>query len=157
MVRRLHSITKECKGHQHYTNATKLHRLHHNTTPPPTQHRHNDNTTPLQERQHYTTATPQHYTTTLNNQYKNHISRPRFKPTSSQRNQHKCLYSQYIYIYILLLLLLYTRFKAVFSRCEDAAKDQNTRDNSAWTAGTGDPMHWVCIPHRIPQAWKQQR
>ena len=108
MVRRLHSITKECKGHQHYTNATKIHKTpsqHYtttNTTSPQRQHYtttgtttlyhyRNDNTTPLQERQHYTT--------TLNNQYKSHISGPRFKPTSSQRNQHKCLYSQYIYYY----------------------------------------------------------
>ena len=31
-----------------------------------------------------------------------------------------------------VLLLLHTMFNAVFSRCEDVAKDQNTRDNSAW-------------------------
>ena len=42
-------------------------------------------------------------------------------------------------------------FKAVSSRCEDVAKDQNTRDNLAWTTGNGDPMHEVCIPHRIPR------
>ena len=29
------------------------------------------------------------------------------------------------------ILLLYTRFKAVFSRCEDVAKDRNTRDQLA--------------------------
>ena len=53
------------------------------------------------------------------------------------------------------LLLLYTRLKAVFSRCEDVAKKQNTRDHLAWTAGNGDPIHDVCIPHRVPRAWEQ--
>ena len=33
------------------------------------------------------------------------------------------------------VLLLYTRLKAVLSRCEDAAKDQSTRDHLTWTAG----------------------
>ena len=44
------------------------------------------------------------------------------------------------------ILLLYTGLKTVFSRCENVAKDQNTRDHLAWTAGNGDPMHEVCIP-----------
>ena len=35
-------------------------------------------------------------------------------------------------------------------------KDLNTRDHLAWTAGNGDPMHEVCIPHTIPRAWEQQ-
>ena len=42
-------------------------------------------------------------------------------------------------------LLLYKRLKAVYSRCEHDAKDQNTRDHLVWTAGNGDPMHEVCI------------
>ena len=46
--------------------------------------------------------------------------------------------------------------KAVFSRCEDVAKDQNTRDHLAWTAGNRDPMHEVCILHRIPRACEPQ-
>ena len=54
------------------------------------------------------------------------------------------------------LLLLYTRLKAVLSRCEDVAKDQITRDHLVWAAGNGDPMHEVCIPHRIHRAWEQQ-
>ena len=37
-----------------------------------------------------------------------------------------------------ILLLLFTKFKAVFSRCEDIAKDRNTRDHLAWTAGNED-------------------
>ena len=31
-------------------------------------------------------------------------------------------------------------------------KDENTRDHSAWTIMNGDPMHGMCIPHRIPRA-----
>ena len=46
--------------------------------------------------------------------------------------------------------------EAVFSRCEDVAKDRNTRNYLAWTAGNGDPMHEVCIPHKIPRAQEQQ-
>ena len=30
---------------------------------------------------------------------------------------------------------------AVFSRCEDVAKDGNTKDHLAWTIGIGDPMY----------------
>ena len=25
-----------------------------------------------------------------------------------------------------------------------------------WTIGNGDPMHRVCIPHRIPHAYEQK-
>ena len=53
----------------------------------------------------------------------------------------------------------YIRGLRVFSRCEDVAKDRNTRGTSiVWTVGNGgDLMHGVCIPHSIPRAWKQQR
>ena len=34
-------------------------------------------------------------------------------------------------------------------------KDQNTNDHSALTIGNGDPMHEVCIPHRMLCALKQ--
>ena len=54
-----------------------------------------------------------------------------------------------------LLLLLYTRLKAVFSRCEDVTKDRNSKDHLVWTIGNADPMHEVRIPHRTPSAWKQ--
>ena len=37
-----------------------------------------------------------------------------------------------------------------------ADSHRNTRDSLAWTAGFGDPMPGVCIPHRIPRAWEQQ-
>ena len=53
-------------------------------------------------------------------------------------------------------LLLYTRTRAVFSRCEDVAKDRNTRDHLAWITGNGGPMHEACILHRLPRAWNQQ-
>ena len=53
---------------------------------------------------------------------------------------------------ILLLLLLYTRLKTVFSRCEDVAKDQNTGDHLACTAGNRDLKPEVCFTHRIPRA-----
>ena len=36
---------------------------------------------------------------------------------------------------------------------------QNTEiqgEHLVWTVGNADPMHEVCIPHSIPQAWKQQ-
>ena len=49
-------------------------------------------------------------------------------------------------------LLLYTMLGAVFSRCENVAKDRNTWGHLVWTAGNGDPMHEVCIPHRTPHA-----
>ena len=39
------------------------------------------------------------------------------------------------------ILLLYTRLKAVFSRCEDVVKDRNTNDHLAWTAENGDSLH----------------
>ena len=55
-----------------------------------------------------------------------------------------------------MLILLYTKLKEVFSRYVDVARDRNTRDHSAWTAGNVDPMHGVCILHRIPRAWEQQ-
>ena len=58
----------------------------------------------------------------------------------------------YLYIYYLSKSLLLKRHKVVFSRCEDVAKDSNTRDHLAWIIGNGDPMHGVCIPHSIPRA-----
>ena len=74
--------------------------------------------------------------------------------------QNKChihitLYiSIYIYIYIyLLILLLYTRLNVFFSLWEDVVKNRNTWGHllDIWTIGNGDPMHGVCIPHRIPR------
>ena len=47
-------------------------------------------------------------------------------------------------IWIIVWLFLYTRLKVVFSRCEDVAKDQNTRHHLAWTE---NPMYEVCIVH----------
>ena len=47
-----------------------------------------------------------------------------------------------------LLLLLYSMPKAVFISCENVAKDH--------LAGNGDPMHEVCIPHRVYRACEQQ-
>ena len=48
------------------------------------------------------------------------------------------------------LLLSYTRLKAV-----EVAKDKNTRDHLAWTAGNGDLMHE--LPHTGYLAlWEQQ-
>ena len=35
-------------------------------------------------------------------------------------------------------------------------KDRNIRNHVAWTIGNVDPMHGVCIPHRIPRTWEQQ-
>ena len=34
--------------------------------------------------------------------------------------------------------------------------ERNTGDHLVWTAGTGDPMHEVCILNRIPREWEQQ-
>ena len=34
--------------------------------------------------------------------------------------------------------------------------DPNTRGHLVWTIGNGDPMHGMCIPHRIPRTWEQQ-
>ena len=48
------------------------------------------------------------------------------------------------------------RLNAVFSRCEDIAKDQNTKDHLVWTAGNGGPMNEICIPHKVPRAWAHQ-
>ena len=53
------------------------------------------------------------------------------------------------------MLVLYTRPKAVFDRRQDVAKDQNTRNNLIWTAEKRNPMHEVCIPHKILRAWEQ--
>ena len=50
-----------------------------------------------------------------------------------------------------VLLALYTRLNGVFSRCGKVAKDRNTRDHLGWTIGNGDPVHGVCIPHKIPR------
>ena len=55
-----------------------------------------------------------------------------------------------------LLTLQDKSLKTVFSRCEDVAKKQNARDHLAWAIENGDHTHEVCIPHRIPRAWKQQ-
>ena len=55
-----------------------------------------------------------------------------------------------------IIISISTRFKVVFSRCEDVIRDQITRDHLTWTIGNGDSMHGVCIPHRIPRAWEQQ-
>ena len=68
-------------------------------------------------------------------------------------NQISCLQFN---VYRNNTLLLYTKIKAVFSRCQDVPKDQNTRDNSAWTAENRYLMHGVCIPHSTPRAWEQQ-
>ena len=50
----------------------------------------------------------------------------------------------------------YIRCLRVFSRCEDVAKDRNTRNHLVWIVVNGDPMHGVYIPHSIPRAWEQQ-
>ena len=43
---------------------------------------------------------------------------------------------------------MHIRGVRVFSRCEDVAKDRNTREEHlVWTVGNGDPMYEVCIPH----------
>ena len=55
------------------------------------------------------------------------------------------------------ILLLCTRLKAVFSRCENVAKDRNTRDHVAWTVGNEDPMHDVCLSHTVYLAHGQAR
>ena len=47
-----------------------------------------------------------------------------------------------------------TGLKAVLSQYE-LFIDQNTRDHLARTTGNGDPIHEVCMPHRIPRAWQQ--
>ena len=54
-----------------------------------------------------------------------------------------------IFIYI-IGLLLYSGLKAIFSQYKVVPKDRNKRDHSAWKTGNGDPMHEVCILHRIP-------
>ena len=36
----------------------------------------------------------------------------------------------------------------VSSRCEDVAKDRNTREHLVWTAGTGIPCT-VCVSHTL--------
>ena len=45
--------------------------------------------------------------------------------------------------------------KAVLGQYE-LFSDRNSRDRLAWTIGTKDPMHGVCIPQRIPRAWEQR-
>ena len=67
---------------------------------------------------------------------------------------HMCLLC---HLATLQILLLYARLKVVFSRCEDVARDQNTRDQLAWAAENGDPIYEVCIPHRVHRAREQQR
>ena len=49
-----------------------------------------------------------------------------------------CIIIHYYYYYI--------RDLKVFSRCENVAKDQNTREYLAWSAVNGDPMHEVVYP-----------
>ena len=50
-----------------------------------------------------------------------------------------------------MIFFISTGLKAVLSQYE-LLTDRNTRDHLAGTAGNGDPMHGVRIPHRIPRA-----
>ena len=51
-----------------------------------------------------------------------------------------------------VLLLLFQGVKAVLTQ----RLSMILKDHLVWTAGTGVPMHGVCISHRIPCAWEQQ-
>ena len=54
----------------------------------------------------------------------------------------------YFTIVQLLLLSLYTRLKAVISRCEDVAREQNTRYHLARTIGNGEGIPCTrCVFH----------
>ena len=55
---------------------------------------------------------------------------------------------------LLLFLLVPTGLKVVLGQYE-LFTDRNTKHYSAWTTRNGDPMHEVCVPHRIPRAWEQ--
>ena len=51
-----------------------------------------------------------------------------------------------IYRLLLFYIIMKTGLKAVFSHYKVVPMDR-----LAWTSGNGDPMHEVCVPHRIPR------
>ena len=72
--------------------------------------------------------------------------------------QHTILFKYKLSLFFFYNYYYYLHyFKAVLTqRLCMIQKDRNTRDHSAWTMGNGDPMHKVCISHRIPRAWEQE-
>ena len=52
--------------------------------------------------------------------------------------------------------LLLSLFLARIEAGEDVAENENPRDHLIFAAGNGDPVHEVCISHRIPRSWESQ-
>ena len=51
----------------------------------------------------------------------------------------------------------YNGTTASFIREKDYSKYRYARDYLVWTIWNGDPMHEVCIPHRIPIAHRNSK
>ena len=67
-----------------------------------------------------------------------------------------CILINYIiYIYILIKYDIVKQTEDIKYNNEDVVRNQNTRDHLTRNAGNGDPIHAVCILHRIPRAWEQ--
>ena len=65
-------------------------------------------------------------------------------------------YAELIDLIIIILVIDRIGRSIAMPPAYKANSPRNTRDHLVWTAGNGDPMHEVSIPHSISSAWKQQ-
>ena len=77
-------------------------------------------------------------------------------PTYSQPTN---MYYNYVYLNNLSSILFKRLVLLLISVIDPIGRSianspRNTKDHLAWTIDNGDPMHEVCIAHKIPRAWQ---